>query len=186
MAHELLPPSLRSRTDREPQLSEHSYGTSPTALEITGGKSLACGKFICGAQDCFWRVTPLVPDQVVGRGRSETVLLEERFGPKPVVILYCAHDLNSSHATPVHCHRVVLRVRQAEEWEHRHQVRVRSDALRSGLPVRHEDHSRGEYVVGEDPTVRVPGRHGAVKVKNVRQQRVGRGPGFVVRIAMLA
>jgi hypothetical protein len=50
----MVTPSLvSSRVDGESQIPEHSHGAGLAALEITGGKALAGGEFISGAQDCF-------------------------------------------------------------------------------------------------------------------------------------
>src|SRR5437899_5200294 len=88
-------------------IPEHSYGAGLAALEITGGKALAGGEFISGAQDCFRRVTAFVPDQVISRGRGETMLREELLRPEPIVLLYRAQHLSSCHVVPLHCHRVL-------------------------------------------------------------------------------
>lgn len=73
----------------------------------------------------------------------------------------------------------------AEERERGHQVIVWPDSLRSGPPVGHEGHTGGEDIVGHDPAVGVMGRRGAVVVKDVGQQGVGRSRGFIRWIAML-
>ena len=70
-----------SRLDGESKLSEHLDGAGLPALEITGGKALARGELISRAQDCFRRVTAFVPDQIVSRGRSESMRREEPLRP---------------------------------------------------------------------------------------------------------
>ena len=70
-----------SRLDGESKLSEHLDGAGLPALEISGGKALARGELISRAQDCFRRVKAFVPDQIVRRGRSESVRREEPVRP---------------------------------------------------------------------------------------------------------
>src|SRR6266516_346217 len=93
--------------DSESQLSEHGDGAALPALEITGGQALAGGELISRAQDRFRRVTAFVPDQVISRGRAETMFSEERLRPEPVVVLYRAHHVIAGHVVPYHCHRVL-------------------------------------------------------------------------------
>src|SRR5678815_2088513 len=63
-----------SRLDGEPKLSEHLDGSGLPALEITGRKALTRGEFVSRAQDRLRRVEAFVPDQIIGRGRSESML----------------------------------------------------------------------------------------------------------------
>src|SRR5438874_483543 len=70
-----------SRLDGESKLSEDFDGAGLPALEITGGKALARGELISRAQDCFRRVTAFVRDQIISRGRSESMGREEPLRP---------------------------------------------------------------------------------------------------------
>src|SRR6185437_14509036 len=95
--------------DGESQLSQHRDGAGLPALEIAGAKALARGELIRCAQDCFRRVTAFVPDQVIGRGRAETMRREELLGLQPVVLLYRAQYVITGDAVPRHMgHRVLL------------------------------------------------------------------------------
>jgi hypothetical protein len=67
--------------DGESELFEHGDGAGLAALEITGVKALAGGELVGRAQDGLGRVTAFVPDQVIRRGRAETVGGENRSGP---------------------------------------------------------------------------------------------------------
>jgi len=67
--------------DGESQFSEHGDGAGFPALEIAGGKALAGGELIGGAQDCFRRVTTFVRETVISRSRAETMLRKEPSGP---------------------------------------------------------------------------------------------------------
>src|SRR6202035_3276250 len=62
----------------------------------------ARGELISRAKDGFRRVTALVLDQVISRGRAETVRGEEFLGPQPVVLLYRAPHVSIGHAVPSH------------------------------------------------------------------------------------
>src|SRR6202044_4134373 len=88
--------------DGEPQLSQHRDGTALSALEVAGAQALARGELIRRAQDGFRRVTAFVPHQVVGRGRAETMLGEERLRPQSVVVLYRAQHVSIGDAVPSH------------------------------------------------------------------------------------
>ena len=61
----------------ESQVSEYPDGAASPALEITGGEALARRELIGCAQDGFRRVTAVALDQLVGCGRSETMVSEE-------------------------------------------------------------------------------------------------------------
>src|SRR2546427_13236489 len=79
----------------------------PPALEITGGKALARGELISRAQDCFRRVTAFVPDQIVSRGRSES--MRRALRPQSVVLLYRTQHVSMGHLVPRNrtCHLVL-------------------------------------------------------------------------------
>src|SRR5512133_3682937 len=89
-----------SRLDGESKLCEHLDGAGLPALEITGGKALARGELISHAQDCFRRVTAFVPDQIISRGRSESMRGEEPLRPQSVVLLYRAQHVSMGHLVP--------------------------------------------------------------------------------------
>src|SRR5262249_51656485 len=97
-----LPGCSQLPLNRESQLFEHSYRAGLPAFEVSGGKLLACGELIRCAQDCLRRVTTFVPDPLISRGRSETMLGEELLGAQLVVLAYRAQPLPASHAVPRH------------------------------------------------------------------------------------
>src|SRR5262245_5370147 len=76
-----------SRLHGESELSQHRDSAAPAPLEITRGKAVAAGELVRGSEDRLGRVRPSLPDQVVGRGRREAVLGEERLRAQPVVLL---------------------------------------------------------------------------------------------------
>jgi hypothetical protein len=59
---------------------------------------LARGELIRRTQDCFRRVNALVPNQVIRRGRAESMLGIEPLGPQLVVLPYRAHHVGMRHA----------------------------------------------------------------------------------------
>src|SRR5262245_10359980 len=81
--------------DGEPEPSEHTHGAALPALEVPGGKPLARGELIGRAQDRLRWVTVVLPDQLVRRGRRESVLGKELLRPKAVVLLQCVQDRKS-------------------------------------------------------------------------------------------
>src|SRR5262249_58023411 len=66
----------------EAELSEHRDGARLPAFEIAGGKALARGELIGGAQDRLGRVAAVLPDQGVGRRRGGGGVGEERLPPQ--------------------------------------------------------------------------------------------------------
>jgi hypothetical protein len=60
--------------DAESEFAEHSYGARLTTLEVTRAKLLPRGELISCAQDRLGRVTAFISDQLIGRGRGETML----------------------------------------------------------------------------------------------------------------
>ena len=67
--------------DGEPQPSQHGDGAALAALEIARVEALAGGELISGAQDGLGRVEAFLPDQVVGRGRTEAMCGEKALRP---------------------------------------------------------------------------------------------------------
>src|SRR5580700_4104176 len=78
------PLSLQLLLDAESEFAKHSYGAGLSTLEVTSAKSLPRGKLISGAQDCLGRVTAFIADQLISRGRGETMLREELFWAQTV------------------------------------------------------------------------------------------------------
>jgi glucose-6-phosphate 1-dehydrogenase len=77
---------------------------------LRAGKLLAehVSELIGRAQDGLRRVEMLVPDQVVGRGRAETMLGEEALRPQPAVLPDRAHHVITGHMVPHHVGHQVL------------------------------------------------------------------------------
>src|SRR5580704_1463193 len=90
--------------DAESEFAKHSYSAGLSTLEVTRTKLLPRGELISCAQDCLWRVTAFSADQLIGRGRSETMLREELVWAQPVVLVYRAQHVMTGHAIP--CHHV--------------------------------------------------------------------------------
>jgi hypothetical protein len=86
---------LSLEPDGESKLSEHRDGTGLSALEIAGAQALARGELISRAQDGFRRITALVLDQFISRGRAETMLREEF----PCIARTTSVLVTRSHAT---------------------------------------------------------------------------------------
>src|SRR6185437_8994877 len=84
----------------ESQTRQHLDGAGLAALEVTGGKPLTSGQLVRRAQDCLRRVSAVLPDQLVRRRRSETVLGEELLGSEPVVLGDRAHYVVTAHLVP--------------------------------------------------------------------------------------
>src|SRR5262245_25899592 len=95
--------------DGEPEPSEHTHGAALPALEVPRGKSLARGELIGRAQDRLRWVTVVLPDQLVRRGRRESVLGKELLRPKAVVLLQCVRHVVMAHLVPCDrmCHLVL-------------------------------------------------------------------------------
>ena len=66
-----------------------------------GGKALARRELVCGAEKGLWWVAAVIPDQLVGRRRRETVLREELIWPELVVLLDRAHHVVATDLVPV-------------------------------------------------------------------------------------
>src|SRR5262249_2259930 len=98
-----------SGPDVEPEVSEDLDRARLPALEITGSKTLSCGELVRRAEDRLRRVAAFLPDQLIRRGRGETVLGEELLRPQPVVLLQGAHDVIGRHLGPLGrmCHRLL-------------------------------------------------------------------------------
>src|SRR5262249_31308921 len=77
-------------SDRESELSEDFHRAGLPALEVTGGKAPARYELVSCTQDCFGRVAAFLPDQLVRRGRGETMLRKELFRAQSVVLAYRA------------------------------------------------------------------------------------------------
>src|SRR6476620_9065371 len=88
--------------DDESEVSEHPYGTSLPALEVTRAETLARCELIGCAQDCFRRVTASFPSDLIGRGRGEAMLREEPLRPQPVVVVYRAQYVSTGDVVPGH------------------------------------------------------------------------------------
>src|ERR1700722_5066626 len=88
--------------DGEAQFAEDGDGAGFAAFEVGGSEALAGGELVGGAQDRLGRVTALVADQVVGRGRAEAVDGEELVRAEPVVFLQRAQHVGFCYAVPRH------------------------------------------------------------------------------------
>ena len=86
--------------DGEPEISEHSYGASFSALEVTGTKPPARSELESYAQDCLRGVAAFVPDQLIRRRRGKTVLGEESIRAQPVVLLDRAQNVVTVYTLP--------------------------------------------------------------------------------------
>src|SRR5436190_3153802 len=93
--------------DGESERSEHPDGAGLPALEVTRAKLPSRGELIRCAQDRLRRVTSSVPDQLVRRGRRETMLREELLWAQPVVPPYRVQHGTTGHAVPCH-HESIL------------------------------------------------------------------------------
>jgi hypothetical protein len=95
--------------DGEPEISEHSYGASFSALEVTGTKPPARSELESYAQDCLRGVAAFVPDQLIRRRRGKTVLGVEPLRPQAVVLVDRAQHVVAVDAVPIPCFHPTLR-----------------------------------------------------------------------------
>src|SRR5262245_30834662 len=87
--------------DGEPKLSQYADRTSLPTLEIAGGETLARCELVSGAEKSLRWVAAVVPEQLVGRRRRETVLREELIRAEPVVLLYRVYYVIATDPVPV-------------------------------------------------------------------------------------
>src|SRR6516162_1535319 len=97
--------------DAESQFCEYGNGAVLAALEIAGGKPLAGGELVGGAQDCFRWVPTFAGDQVISAVWAVSMLSDECFRSQTIVCL--DRPLHLSRGDGVR-HHMYLRVLPGE------------------------------------------------------------------------